>query len=529
MQKIIDIPGYGEVEFPDTMDDAAISAAAKRLYDQRGSTMAPPPMPKPPIPAGLQQQRGSIDPTLAAMTVGVPYDVFGERLLGATASLIHPLLPGGSTRDTRRTLPELTPEQQIGERAAIVATALPAAASLGSTAVRSIAGRAGLPDSLMVNAARARSAVENVAPSMPMSTMGTIGQGAKMMARPVVNTGARIGEELAQWLAKNDQARQVIARPNVFSGTPHDPTPLPVRTGFTPPENVPPVDPMRGPFPGEVRQPIGAVRPQSQYAPPIEEPPFVGELRGPAGPPQPVPMTEFPNPNAIPNRLATTAPELNKWMNVQTRQMVHGANPGEQILADGLLGPTKEATLANVDNALTEVGGQMNQLMRDAATRGARIDGEQLVMDALVDATKTIGKRTDSAFQTALTNVLNDILYKYPDLKNLSPEQAHALKVDIGDAVQWGRGAAYEADVNQVLVDIYKKMNGEIRTNVPGIDTLQSRWGNLYQGKQALKGSILKDQAGRGTGAVFGQRTKPKDNLAARVEEALRLTRGAQQ
>ena len=34
MPKIIDIPSVGQVEFPDSMDDSAISAAAKKLYDE---------------------------------------------------------------------------------------------------------------------------------------------------------------------------------------------------------------------------------------------------------------------------------------------------------------------------------------------------------------------------------------------------------------------------------------------------------------------------------------------------------------
>ena len=29
---IVDIPGVGQVEFPDSMDDAAVSAAAKKLH-----------------------------------------------------------------------------------------------------------------------------------------------------------------------------------------------------------------------------------------------------------------------------------------------------------------------------------------------------------------------------------------------------------------------------------------------------------------------------------------------------------------
>ena len=33
-QQVIDIPGVGEVEFPETMADAEVQAAAKKLYDE---------------------------------------------------------------------------------------------------------------------------------------------------------------------------------------------------------------------------------------------------------------------------------------------------------------------------------------------------------------------------------------------------------------------------------------------------------------------------------------------------------------
>lgn len=46
MSQIIDIPGIGQVEFPDTMDDAAINAASAKLYQQAQAPSAPTAEPK---------------------------------------------------------------------------------------------------------------------------------------------------------------------------------------------------------------------------------------------------------------------------------------------------------------------------------------------------------------------------------------------------------------------------------------------------------------------------------------------------
>lgn len=203
-----------------------------------------------------------------------------------------------------------------------------------------------------------------------------------------------------------------------------------------------------------------------------------------------------------------TAPALNKWMNVTPKQMVHGANPAEQILKDGLLGPTKEATLSNVQTRLTKIEARMDSILEIAGKKGTRVNGEPLVMEALESATKTIGKRSDTAFQNALTGVLDDILAEYPDLSSLTPQRLHSLTRDIGDAITWGKGVAYEGDLNQALLGIYKKTSPAVKEAAPGIALFQKQWGNLYQGVKALRKSIDRDKAGVGSGEVFKPKAK---------------------
>lgn len=48
MPQIIDVPGQGQIEFPDSMDDAAISAAIRNMSSRDRQDGAPPPLPQTP-------------------------------------------------------------------------------------------------------------------------------------------------------------------------------------------------------------------------------------------------------------------------------------------------------------------------------------------------------------------------------------------------------------------------------------------------------------------------------------------------
>jgi hypothetical protein len=278
---------------------------------------------------------------------------------------------------------------------------------------------------------------------------------------------------------------------------PSEPTTYGQIPGMTPePSNIPrPQAPELGP------SPISVFNPENR--PPIQEamaPDYFWERREPLNIPRPGPQ-EIPSAPSMPK---PEAPDINRWMNVNVKQMVHGANPGQQIIEDGLLGDTKQATLSNVQTKLTDVGNQMGDILQKAGKQGVTINADDSVIGALDDATKTIGKRTDTGFQAQLSNILDDILHKHANLTNMSPQEFQTLKTEIGDAVTWGRGTAYEADVNQALVDIYRRLNSTLADKVSGISALQKQWGNLYQASKSLKISLLKDAIGRGTGAVMG-------------------------
>lgn len=71
MQKVIDIPGHGEVEFPDTMSDAEINAAAKRLFEQKRPAGASGSWQMPPKPNPYEAAARVVVEPVAKLGMGV--------------------------------------------------------------------------------------------------------------------------------------------------------------------------------------------------------------------------------------------------------------------------------------------------------------------------------------------------------------------------------------------------------------------------------------------------------------------------
>lgn len=83
------------------------------------------------------QQGGSsenmLDPrNMADMLTGVNPATFGERIMGGIASVVNPMLPGGDTRRPNAQLPEMTPQEQVGEKTTVLASTVPLVEALGS-------------------------------------------------------------------------------------------------------------------------------------------------------------------------------------------------------------------------------------------------------------------------------------------------------------------------------------------------------------------------------------------------------------
>lgn len=207
--------------------------------------------------------------------------------------------------------------------------------------------------------------------------------------------------------------------------------------------------------------------------------------------------------NAAKSKLAAPPLEpsaINRWMNVAAKQVEHGANPGQQLLKENLLGATKEATRSNVKTALQSASRDMETHLEAATKAGKTIDAQTPTYDAIASAKKRIGSPKDVTFQSQLDSILDDIETDFPDLDKLTPTKAHALKKALGDSIDWD-GMNMDAPVNQAKIQIYRDLNSKIKAVSPGISAVQDRWGNLYIASKSLKKSMARDIVGAGSGA----------------------------
>ncbi len=195
------------------------------------------------------------------------------------------------------------------------------------------------------------------------------------------------------------------------------------------------------------------------------------------------------------------APLVNRWLQVAPKELDFGGDPGMRLVSEKLVKATKAATEKAIQPALNDAGTQLGTALANATSQGIAIDATNTIDNALTTATKTIGKRSDKAFQAALDNVKADIVKQFPDINSLTPLRAQELKIAIGDGIKW-HGAALEGDINEALVEIYRGLNSAIKGVVPDAAALQSRWSDLYVAAKSIKQALRNDTAGAGTGAI---------------------------
>lgn len=210
----------------------------------------------------------------------------------------------------------------------------------------------------------------------------------------------------------------------------------------------------------------------------------------------------YPEPSPIPQPLENgqtlTAPDVNRWLGVSSKEVLRGADPGKQILDQGLLGPTKAATQANIQSALGDAGQALEAQLKAATAKGTTLDAQTPIADAYAKLTEKYGV-TRSISDQAQVGVIDKIESRYPELNKLSPSDAHKLKVELGNSINWGDS---QDPVNKMMIQIYGDLNDAIKTEVPEAAGTQRRWNNLFIASKASRRAIAKDVVGTGTGDV---------------------------
>lgn len=296
MPKVIEIPGMGNVEFPDSMSDEAIGAAIRNQI-QRKPTPA-----QPTTAEDIKRQMSPLQLIPQSMAdASQPFVDLAKRagsgaveslyqldanpvgtVLGAAkgaltspyyaAKALHQWYGGAKTGDPA----------QMAEGTSGFMEQIPNLAGLGAGGRLALA-RALTPDRLMSGAGSARATVANMEPGIPLSKGDLMVQAAKTGLRPFVKAGAWSAEKAAKALTRND-----VAPPAGAPTAP--PSANPVNFPNAPP---PEIDPLVAAMKAKAGppQPI-----EPTGLPGLEPGPFYGNQRAPAGPPNQIPFPNAPPP-----------------------------------------------------------------------------------------------------------------------------------------------------------------------------------------------------------------------------------------
>lgn len=217
----------------------------------------------------------------------------------------------------------------------------------------------------------------------------------------------------------------------------------------------------------------------------------------------------------LPAKFAST--DVNQWIGVNPKELKYGGNPGPQLIQEHLIATEAEAAAhadpgltlngnrlklskQNTEAALKSAGSEMQAKLEEADRSGIQLNIDEAVRSPLKGAQSKLGAPTDKTFKASIDSTLQKIITRYGDLRTVTPSRTHALKVELGDAIDWT--TAEEKPVNESLKQIYRNLNTAIKDQVPGIGPVQQRWGNLYIGRSSLKDAVARDMAGKKTGSA---------------------------
>lgn len=189
---------------------------------------------------------------------------------------------------------------------------------------------------------------------------------------------------------------------------------------------------------------------------------------------------------------------INSILRPAAKEFSFGKNPGLGVAKEGLTAKTREGLLKQISSKKQVLGQEIDNLLTtqgkektidvtklltplDEAMEQAVKSGEQVLYNRLQGVkdglTKTF-KATDGKIEASGTRNLV-----------LSPKEVAQLKREIGNSAKW-TGQAFDNEVNQVRVGLYRALNDAVEEAVPGAKQLQQRYANMLSAEKSLEKTI---------------------------------------
>lgn len=191
---------------------------------------------------------------------------------------------------------------------------------------------------------------------------------------------------------------------------------------------------------------------------------------------------------------------LNKYILRPVAKDFHfGKDPGLGVAKEGLKANTREGLLKEISTRKKLLGSQIDTTLQDASIATKKID----VGSALKGLDKKIAKAAEEgeeALYSRLSKIREGITGKFKIIDGkavkiadrplqLTPLEAAQLKRRIGGSSKW-TGQAFDQEVNQARVEVYRALNEMIDKVAPGSKALNARYANMLTAEKALENTI---------------------------------------
>ncbi len=185
---------------------------------------------------------------------------------------------------------------------------------------------------------------------------------------------------------------------------------------------------------------------------------------------------------------------INSLIKPLSKAFRFGRDPGRGVVSEGIVAKSAPRLAEKLSQKLDDIGGEIDSLLtrKDVASKTIDITPAlQEVDKAVVEAAKTGEKLLVNRLKDlkqALTQELDPVSGEFGLLKDIvmAPKAAHQLKVQLGRASKW-TGQAFDGEVNQVRVAVYRKLNNLIDGAAPGAKKLQARYADMLTASSSLE------------------------------------------
>jgi hypothetical protein len=191
---------------------------------------------------------------------------------------------------------------------------------------------------------------------------------------------------------------------------------------------------------------------------------------------------------------------LNKYiLRPVARDFHFGKDPGLGVAKEGLKANTREGLLKEITTRKKLLGSQIDSTLQAPAVTTKKID----IKSALAGLDKKIARAAEEGEEvlysrlskiregiTGKFKIVDGKAVKFADRPlQLTPLEAAQLKRKIGSSSKW-TGQAFDQEVNQARVEVYRALNEMIDKAAPGSRALNARYANMLTAEKALENTI---------------------------------------